>query len=92
MCDTLCVVGPDRTLFAKNSDRPVAEPQVAELHARRSGGGGLRTTYADVDDAGAAALLGSRPVWMWGLEHGVNEHRVAIGNEKLYTVDDPRAA
>lgn len=24
-------------------------------------------------------------------EHGANEHRVAIGNERVWTVDDPRA-
>ncbi|MGH9033247.1 MAG: C69 family dipeptidase, partial [Acidimicrobiia bacterium] len=92
MCDTLCAIGGERTLFGKNSDRPVAEAQVAEVHTRRPGGGRLRTTYLDLDDPGAAALLGSRPAWMWGLEHGVNEHGVAIGNERLYTVDDPHAA
>jgi secernin len=91
VCDTLCVIGPDHTLFGKNSDRPVAEPQVAEFHPGRATGNRLRTTYIEIEDSGAAALLGSRPTWMWGFEHGVNEHRVAIGNEKLYTVDDPRA-
>ncbi|MBA2325393.1 MAG: C69 family dipeptidase [Actinobacteria bacterium] len=92
MCDTLCAIGAGRTLFGKNSDRPVAEAQVAEVHRGRAGGGRLRTTHLDLGDAGAARLLGSRPTWMWGLEHGINEHRVAIGNEKLYTVDDPHAA
>ena len=84
MCDTLCVVGRDRTLFAKNSDRPVREPQVVEWHPRRAGRGELRTQYLTLPDTGAHALLGSRPTWLWGLEHGVNEHRVAIGNETVF--------
>ena len=92
MCDTLCAIGGGRTLFGKNSDRPVAEVQVGEAHPARAGGGRLRTQYLEIDDAGAYALFGSRPTWLWGFEHGVNEHGVAIGNEKVWTVDDPHAA
>jgi secernin len=92
MCDTLCAIGGGRTLFGKNSDRPVAESQVVEPYAARRPGGRLRTQYVELDDSGAYALVGSRPTWLWGLEHGVNERRVAIGNEKVWTVDDPHGA
>ncbi|GIU87593.1 MAG: dipeptidase [Acidimicrobiia bacterium] len=90
MCDTLCVAAGGGMLFAKSSDRPVGEAQVFEHHPRRAAGGALRTQYLTIPDAGAHALVGSRPTWMWGLEHGVNEHGLAIGNEKIWTVDDPR--
>jgi secernin len=90
VCDTLCAVGPRRTLFAKNSDRPRDEVQLVETHARRDARSTMRATHVEVDDAGACALMGSRPAWMWGFEHGVNEHRVAIGNERIFTIDDPR--
>jgi secernin len=89
VCDTLCVIGPEGALFAKNSDRPPAEPQLIEALPARKPGGALRTQYLMIDDAGAAAILGSRPSWLWGLEHGVNEHGVAIGNEKVYTKANP---
>lgn len=92
MCDTLCVVRDGGTVFAKSSDRPVGEVQVAEVLPARPTGGTLRTQYIDLPDAGACAVLGSRPTWLWGLEHGVNEHRVAIGNERLWTTDDPNVA
>lgn len=92
MCDTLCVIGSGRTLFAKNSDRPISEAQVVETYGPRPPGGTLHTQYLDLPDAGAAALMGSRPTWLWGFEHGLNQHRVAIGNEKVWTVDDPNAA
>ncbi len=92
MCDTLCVVGDDRTLFAKNSDRPRTEAQLFDALPRRARGGDLATTHLTIADAGAYALVGSRPAWCWGLEHGINEHRVAIGNERVYTTDDPQAA
>ncbi len=89
MCDTLCAIGRGRTLFGKNSDRPVAEAQVVEKYAARPAGDRLRAQYLEIDDAGAYGLVGSRPTWLWGFEHGVNEHGVAIGNEKVWTVDDP---
>lgn len=94
MCDTLCVVGEAGTLFAKSSDRPAGEVQWARTFARRAAGGALHTQYLDLGtDPGAAALtFASQPAWLWGLEHGVNEHRVAIGNEAVYTVDDRRGA
>jgi len=92
VCDCLVAVGSAGTLFAKNSDRPVGEVQVLEAHPRRSAGRALATQYLTIADRGAAPLLGSRPTWLWGLEHGVNEHRVAVGNEMLFTAEDPRAA
>jgi secernin len=92
VCDSLCVVGSDRSLFAKSSDRPRDEVQVVEMHPPRPAGGTIRATHVELDDVGAFALSGSRPDWMWGFEHGVNEHRVAIGNERIFTVDDPAGA
>lgn len=89
MCDTLCVLRPEGTLFAKNSDRQPTEVQLIESHPAREAGGTLRTTHIEIPDDGAFALMGARPEWMWGMEHGVNEHRVAIGNEKVWTVLDP---
>jgi hypothetical protein len=78
-------------VFAKNSDRPPGESQVLLAHVARSAGATLRTQYLAIPDAGAAAFVGSHPSWLWGAEHGVNEHGVAIGNEKIWTTDDPRA-
>jgi secernin len=92
VCDTLCIVSDAGTLFGKNSDRPPREPQVVRSHAPRPAGGTLRTQYLELPDAGAAAVLLSQPEWLWGAEHGVNEHRVAIGNEKVWTVEDAKAA
>jgi hypothetical protein len=92
VCDTLCVVGDERTFFAKNSDRAVDEAQVVEAYSSRRAGRGLRTQYLVIPDEGAVPVLGSRPTWLWGFEHGVNQAGVAIGNERVWTVDDPRAA
>ncbi len=92
MCDTVWLKVDGGAIFAKNSDRPVSEVQVVEHHGRRAPGGRLRTQYLEIDDAGAYASALSRPVWLWGAEHGVNEYGVAIGNEMVNTVDDAAAA
>jgi secernin len=91
VCDTLAVVGDDGLLFAKNSDRPPDEPQVIEWFPSRAPADTVHTQYLELPDPGAYAFLGSRPTWLWGVEHGVNEHGVTIGNEKLYTTGRPKA-
>jgi dipeptidase len=80
-------------VFAKNSDRPPGEVQVALPFVRRvSAGGTIRTQYLHIGDTGAYATLLSCPTWLWGAEHGVNEHGVAIGNERVSTIHDAAAA
>jgi secernin len=86
MCDTLCAPGPRGMVFAKNSDRPAGEVQIAWPFGRRASAGcTLRTQYLSIGDTGAHAAFLSCPTWLWGAEHGVNEHGVAIGNERVST-------
>ncbi len=96
MCDCLCALPPatatPAALFAKNSDRPPTEPQTLEWHAPRRDVGALRATHIEVAPSRAETIgfVGSRPTWMWGVEHGVNEAGLAAGNETIYTTLDPR--
>ncbi len=80
-------------VFAKNSDRPPGEIQIAwPLGRRASAGCTLRTQYLSIGDTGAHATFLSCPTWLWGAEHGVNEHGVAIGNERVSTTHDAGSA
>lgn len=96
MCDCLVAVGPPSTaggtLFAKNSDRPPDESQVLERYPAARRAEPIRATHVEVDPGARETIgfVGSRPWWMWGVEHGVNEAGVAIGNETIYTTLDPR--
>jgi dipeptidase len=93
MCDTLCAPGRRGMVFAKNSDRPPGEVQIAWPFGRRASTGcTLRTQYLSIGDTGAHAAFLSCPTWLWGAEHGVNEHGVAIGNERVGTTHDAASA
>lgn len=93
-CDSLVAVGnataDGSVLFAKNSDRPADEcqPLVQIPRARHAAGSRLRCQYIDILQVGeTAALIGSQPFWLWGFEHGVNEHGVVIGNHTVFSKD-----
>lgn len=95
-CDTMVALAPATsagvTIFAKNSDRPALEPQpLRQFPARdHAAGATVRTQYLEIPQvARTAAMIGSQPHWLWGFEHGMNEHRVAIGNETVFTKEYP---
>ena len=96
MCDTLVALpsasADGTTLFAKNSDRPPREAQRLAQKPRTTHppGARLRCQYVEIPQVGeTAAWIGSQPHWLWGVEHGVNEHRVAIGNETVFAREAP---
>lgn len=97
MCDLLCALphaAGGQTLFAKNSDRPPDERQVLEWLPPRIDDGVTHATHLAVSAHPGPTLgvVGARPAWGWGLEHGVNEAGLAAGNATIYTTLDPRPA
>jgi dipeptidase len=97
-CDTLVALAPaalrGAAIFAKNSDRPPGEPQAlaAVERARHPGGARVRCQYVEVAQVRETArLVGAGPTWLWGLEMGLNEHGVAIGNETIFAHEAPAA-
>lgn len=91
-CDTMVVLGTHTrsgaTMLAKNSDRPARECQPLFQAPRRSNSAGasVQCQYLEIPEAAETfGVIGSRPFWLWGFEHGINEHGVAIGNEALLT-------
>ena len=92
MCDTMCITA-DRsedgiTYFAKNSDRSPNEPHLV-IHVpsmNHAAGSTVRCTYIDIPQAERTReMILFKPSWIWGAEMGVNESRVAIGNEAVFT-------
>jgi len=92
MCDTLValksVTKGNVTLFAKNSDRePNEAQQVVWLpRANHAADSDLQCTYISIPQVPLThAVLLCKPFWIWGAEMGVNEHKVVIGNEAVFT-------
>ncbi len=91
-CDTIVVLAPHTragaTILAKNSDRAPYECQpLAQVpHRVHRKGATVHSQYLEIPQvAETAAVIGSRPFWLWGFEHGLNEYGVAIGNEAVLT-------
>jgi dipeptidase len=94
-CDSVVALGVATanrtTIFAKNSDR-IPDDECQPLRqvpaADHPAGSRVRCQYIEIDQVRHthAALLSS-PYWLWGAEHGVNEHSVAIGNHTIFTKD-----
>ncbi len=76
------------TILAKNSDRSPYEcqPLAQSPHRTHPQGATVHCQYLEIPQvAETAAVIGSRPFWLWGVEHGLNEYGVAIGNEAVLT-------
>jgi len=92
MCDSLVAVGTETlrgtTLYAKNSDRKPGEcqPFVQFPESWHPPGATVRCTHVEIPQvAESYRVMGHSPWWVWGFEHGVNEHGVAIGNHTIFS-------
>ena len=90
MCDSVIAAAPltaeGTTLFAKNSDRHAdeAQPFVQHPSAFHPRGAEVLCTHIAIPQvAETYRVMGHSPWWVWGFEHGVNEHAVAIGNHSV---------
>jgi len=92
MCDSVVAVGSQTaagvTLFAKNSDRKAEEcqPFVQLAAAHHPPESRVRCTHIEIPQvAETYRVMGHSPWWVWGFEHGVNEHGLAIGNHTVFS-------
>jgi len=76
------------TLYGKNSDRKPGEcqPFVQHPEAHHPAGSIVSCTHIEIPQvAETYRVMGHSPWWVWGFEHGVNEHGVAVGNHTVFS-------
>ncbi len=94
MCDSVVATGvmtaARQTLYGKNSDRKSNEcqPFVQTSEAWHPPRARLQCTHIEIPQVPETyRVMGHSPWWVWGFEHGVNEHGVAIGNHAIFSCD-----
>ena len=92
MCDTFGITADwsehNVAFFAKNSDRSPNEPHLVMRipAANHTTGSMVRCTYISIPQIEhTREVILYKPSWIWGAEMGVNDARVAIGNEAVFT-------
>ena len=95
MCDSIVALGrhtrSGQTLFGKNSDRKAGEcqPFVQILGAEHPPDAEVDCTHISIPQVRQTwRTMGHSPWWVWGFEHGVNEHGLAIGNQAVFSRED----
>lgn len=90
-CDTMVALGNStksgNVIFAKNSDRPLKEAQPLVVFSEKDYEERemVACTYIEIPQATHTyRVIGSKPYWIWGFEHGMNECHVVIGNEAVW--------
>lgn len=90
-CDTLIAMpsaAKGSLIFAKNSDRAADESQPLVIYPAASHGQGekVECTYISIPQVEKTnRVIGSKPWWIWGFEHGINEYGVVAGNEAAWS-------
>ena len=96
MCDAAVATAPHtlsgRVVFAKNSDRKLGEcqPFLQFPATHHPPGAQLRCTHVSIPQVREThRIMGHAPWWVWGFEHGVNEHGVVVGNLAVFSKQPP---
>ncbi|MDJ0847159.1 MAG: C69 family dipeptidase [Myxococcota bacterium] len=92
MCDSIVASDGETAagvpLYGKNSDRKPGEcqPFVQHPEAFHPPGATVRCTHIEIPQVPETyRVMGHSPWWVWGFEHGLNEHGVAVGNHTVFS-------